>query len=865
MKVLFAFNNEGQVNSLVDFYKKTYGEKLEVTKVYFFRSLIDTLRKNKNFDRIVIHEELEPFGSKNQDAIDKYLFNNLDKASDEAGKADIILICTERRQYNDKFVKTLFNIGIYNFLTGQDRTFGKVSELINRPRTKKEAKTIIDVDLEENPYEASDKVDELELRNIIKYYEQNVSNKEKIVAGFDSLYEQYNFEKLKQIVPFLPIKAREILEQSSQKYIALMSYKPPKAGRGEKIKIVEVPVYIPQETAKKPAVEPPVYKPEKMTEVEEKHNKVEEAPVENVIEKIVTKPEVEVNKEPIEEKPKIKYVPPVLEEQVELPKAKPEIKETEYNIRYVDETPKEKPKIERVEPSIKKFDENFKVDKVKTEVQSEVKEEKSVKKFEEKFKSLSLDDEVPAKEEKTTKKVEKSEEEIKKPKLEKVTEVPKIEKVEPKIEKVEKKVEAKEKEVVEEVEVNVEEENIEKPVIEKIEKVIKEPVVEKIEPVVDEPIEKPQPEEVEIVVEEEIKPEKVEVEIVKPVVDPPKVEPRVEKVVEKPKVDYEATKKQYTPPPQQTAYTQPPKYQPPRPMPEEPRIQTVTQVIEKEVIKEIYDTPHDYKKAVCFIGAHKTGTTFMINAVANVLAGKGIKVAILDLTNNKDSYLIYTNRDLDQKDIAANSLNNLAIGQNRPFRLGNLSIYTGTPRINNKKIDVYKAIEIAKRENSVILIDCDFTTKKEVPDVFRYAQSIYVVQDMDALNILPITMFLKELKNADVDPGKISVIVNKYMKSSIKIDDIVGPLAYYTSPDFSVMEEGLLSKNVKKFIVPFDEQNYLRYIENINSGKMNFSGFSEEFKHAISIVIQDIFPIGTRPASRVVEETGFIKGIFKKR
>ena len=119
MKVLFAFNSEESVNQLVEFYKKTYGEKLEATKVYFFRSLIDTLRKNKNFDRIVIHEELEPFGSKNQDAIDKYLFNNFDKASDEANGADIIVVCTERRQPNDKFVKNLFNLGIYNILTGQ--------------------------------------------------------------------------------------------------------------------------------------------------------------------------------------------------------------------------------------------------------------------------------------------------------------------------------------------------------------------------------------------------------------------------------------------------------------------------------------------------------------------------------------------------------------------------------------------------------------------------------------------------------------------------------------------------------------------------------------------------------------------------
>ena len=114
MKVLFAFNDEKAVDSLAEFYKKTYDEKLEVTKVYFFRSLIETLKKNKNFDRIVIHEEVEAFGSKNQDAIDKYLFNNIDKASDESGKADIILVCTERRQYNDKFIKNFIKLLIYS-------------------------------------------------------------------------------------------------------------------------------------------------------------------------------------------------------------------------------------------------------------------------------------------------------------------------------------------------------------------------------------------------------------------------------------------------------------------------------------------------------------------------------------------------------------------------------------------------------------------------------------------------------------------------------------------------------------------------------------------------------------------------------
>ena len=59
-------------------------------------------------------------------------------------------------------------------------------------------------------------------------------SEEKIVSGFDSLYEQYNFEKLKQIVPFLPTKAREILQMKSEKYLALMSYTPSKSSGGRR-------------------------------------------------------------------------------------------------------------------------------------------------------------------------------------------------------------------------------------------------------------------------------------------------------------------------------------------------------------------------------------------------------------------------------------------------------------------------------------------------------------------------------------------------------------------------------------------------------------------------------------------------------
>ena len=91
-------------------------------------------------------------------------------------------------------------------------------------------------------------------------------------------------------------------------------------------------------------------------------------------------------------------------------------------------------------------------------------------------------------------------------------------------------------------------------------------------------------------------------------------------------------------------------------------------------------------------------------------------------------------------------------------------------------------------------------------------------------------------------------------------------LAFYNNPnpDMLVYDE-LLSKNTKRFIIPFDEQNYLRYIENLYTSKMNFSGFSDEFKQAIAIIIQEIFPIGGKPMSRNMQDNIGIKGFFKKR
>jgi hypothetical protein len=252
----------------------------------------------------------------------------------------------------------------------------------------------------------------------------------------------------------------------------------------------------------------------------------------------------------------------------------------------------------------------------------------------------------------------------------------------------------------------------------------------------------------------------------------------------------------------------------------------------------------------------------MINAIASALVGKGVKTAILDLTKNKDSFMIYAANDSDNKNVAANSLGNLAIGQDIPLKVGNLSIYTGLPRVDRTKYDCLRILEVIRREHSVILIDCDFTTPV---DIFRLVNNIYVVQDMDILNILPITMFLKELKAREVDLSKIEIIVNKYMRASLSVAKVIEAISYYTNPEMTFVEE-LLPKNVKRFVVPFDEQNYLRYIEGIYSSKLIFSGYSEEFKQSMVSIIQDVFPITVKrvESHSSVENNGFMKSIFKK-
>ena len=145
MKVLFAVSNESISESIVKKYQKDYKEIISYKNVYYFNAILKEIERDKSYDRIVISEDLEPFANNNYETIDRFLFERLDGISDEALNGEgadtpIILICTDRRSKSDSILLKLFSIGIYNAIIGQDRSIDEVCNLINKPRTKKEAK-----------------------------------------------------------------------------------------------------------------------------------------------------------------------------------------------------------------------------------------------------------------------------------------------------------------------------------------------------------------------------------------------------------------------------------------------------------------------------------------------------------------------------------------------------------------------------------------------------------------------------------------------------------------------------------------------------------------------------------------------------
>ena len=757
MKVLFAVSNDEISESIVKRYQKNYKEIISYKNVYYFNAILKELQKDKNYDRIVISEDLEAFSNTQYSQIDKFIFDKLDSISDEASNMrgddiPIILICSDRREKSEEMLVKLFGIGIYNALLGNDRSVDKVCELLNKPRSKKEAKIYYKIDSEDVSYQTENEndVSEVEIQNILAHYKRLGKDEKKYVESFNNIASQYNDVQLRIISKFLPLNVRAVLEEKSPKYQEIISFnsrvsdnlraqnegkKTKNDGPSEKLlntgnkeKILSRPVVIPSSvnmnSTKKLA------KPKAAKAFQDLIEDEEETPAP---EKTVTSIS---KKGPMFEKEDMDRIDKLLSDDDFEEEKKPEIKkETKKEDNKVEEPVTEEPKRRRGRPRKNPLPE--------------------------------------ATEEATPKR---------------------------------KRGRPRKNTVIEQ------QENITLPGLEE----------EKKEEVILPGFEEENKEEITLPGLEENENENIL----------PGLEEKETTVL--PEVD--ETEEQIN-----NTYTNNmnPTYENNTGTMYGNSLQNTDIQYDNVDITNLLTSD---KKVACFVGTSKNGTSFIVNNIADITARMGIDTAILDTTQNRNSYYIYTKNEEDLRKVAMNSIPNLLQGIANGIQVNrNLTVYTSLPEETEGIENAGTILQTLLKKHSLVLIDCDFNTPLQY---FEKTQEIYLVQTFDILTIQPLTAFLRELKSKNIlDQNKLRIVLNKALKlRGVNDKSIIGGMAYYNDPAMSFMTE-LFDKNTIRYVgVPFNEEVYTRYMENIINCEVSTKGYPKNILQILNSLADMIYP-----------------------
>lgn len=249
------------------------------------------------------------------------------------------------------------------------------------------------------------------------------------------------------------------------------------------------------------------------------------------------------------------------------------------------------------------------------------------------------------------------------------------------------------------------------------------------------------------------------------------------------------------------------------------------------------------KKIVTFVGTSKNGTSFLVNNLALSLAKKGIDVAILDATRNRNAYYIYTENEEDLRQIAEKSIPNLINGIAAGLKVEkNLTVYTALPD-DDVPMEQYEGIlSTLVKNHSLILIDCDFETDF---GYFAASQEIYLVQSMDILTIQPLTAFFRDLQSKNIyQPENLRIVINKELPvKTLTVKNIIGGLSFYNDPSMSFMRELFNRETAKYCTIPFETTIYAKYLEGLVNCKISLNGYSKEFLQSLRTLENMVYPL----------------------
>jgi len=811
MKILFAVNNDNVSEAIVKKYQKEYKEILSYKNVYYFNAILRELQKDKSYSRIVISEDLEPFANNNYESIDNFLYEKYSGISEEAKtinneKIDIIIICADRRKKTDSMLAKIYKKEIYNAIIGQDRSIDEVCKLIYKPKDKEAARLYYGIrESELGDNESENSVSEAEVENIRAHYARLGKNEDKYVESFNNIVAQYNDTQLKIIIKYLPIHVKAVLEERSAKYQQLaLTLTSNINGFDAKRKTTKYKDMIRQKEEKEEG-----YGEELVQQLIKPKSKIKDVVIptnlttSNVQKVVVPK----INKPQIDTSMFQKNIEN-LKEEATYPQTN---QEAVKGIKLFDTEPEDQE--ENVENIVNNTTTNTMAENIEEKPQ-EVQPAKRGRGRPRKNPLPEVQEEKPKRGRGRPKK-----------------------NPEPVLEEIEDLATEPEEQLVQQAASTVEEhQEIDLFDIDEEPKV-QEPELDLFN--LDE--EDEQDQEIDLFdMSEEEQEEEEEIDLFN-------IEDNSEEEEEQ-ETDLFNITETVSPKPQKTSNIQEIKREQIQ-VPIIPKIESGNKTEEdRNIVQTNYSSANINtlltadKKIVAFVGTTKNGTSFIVNNTAEMLASMGIDTAILDMTKSKNAYYIYTNNEESLRNVARNCMDNLQNGIAEGIKVNrNLTVYTQMPG-EERNYQIEAILSTLLNRHSAILIDTDFDT---APEIFASVQEIYLVQTMDVLTIQPLTAFLRNLKSKDIlRPEKLKIVINKSERvRSLSVKTLIGGMSCYNSPSMTYMTELFNKDNIPYCEIPFEVQNYVKYLDSLVNCSISLNGYTKQFIASLKQLANMVYPL----------------------
>ena len=904
MKILFAVNNDNVSEAIAKKYEKQYKDIISYKNVYYFNAIIRELQKDKTYNRVVISEDLEPFANNNYNMIDKFLLEKYSNISKEARtlneeKIEIILLCADRRRKAEDMLIKIYNLEIYNAIIGSDRSIDEVCKLIYDPRDKGLARQYYDIPVNDLAgQDDENNVSEAEVENILAHYKRLGKNEDKYVDSFNNIISQYTDTQLKIIIRYLPIHVKAVLEEKSPKYQQLVtsglqgqnanfdtktskykeklqkqkkgfSWKKETNNTVEQDNENDEPL-IDREFTKPKLTQPIVIPSDINTANVQKINVKSMAP--NITQQQDSNhneaPSPFVEDKPIEPEPIPAQMPEPIIQNVN--QEQNEVQETSSSETDLFDdflnTPEgettDDPIIPIVENSIQKIEvPEIKPAPIQQFGKSEVVE--GIPNMQEE--PQTIENIQPEQETVAQEPVKRGRG---RPRTKPIVEIdpnqPKRGRGRPK--KQEPFVAMQQSnQNIGQIDNVIEQQ-------ETVQQVQKAQQIQQVQPIhsaqIVQPIETVEPEENDLfsMSEETIQQQTDTAPNLSDMFENEPVQSGISQLLdddeeEEDSIDlFSISEDEEEINNQQASFSdnniiQPQNTYEPEPanlfnMSKEQQHMEVPIKNNDEIITTNKTSSYSNlnalltsdKKIVAFVGTTKNGTSFVVNNTAETLASMGISTAILDMTKTKNAYYIYTNNEEELREIATRCMRNLENGIAegiKPTR--NLTIYTEMPG-EEENYNLDKVLTTLVQNYDAVLIDTDFDTPTEI---FDRVQEIYLVQSMDVLTIQPLTAFLRNLKSKNIlKQEKLKIVINKSEKvRSLNIKTLIGGMSCYNAPNMSYMTELFDKDNIRYCEIPFEVQNYVKYLDSLVNCSITLNGYTKTLLTALRELANMVYPL----------------------